>query len=423
MEQWVILLLASGLLLFIAGRFFFPKRMHFLNNYERLHLMQAILDHSLSCIYVKDMNLKYMLVNRHALEVFGYKEDEVIGKTDEELFPAPYAIASKASDLQVIGEELTIKKEVVANLITGDRDFLTVKTPLKNRQGKIYALCGIAMDITKQKSAQRQLNSYLERLEDVTTELMDARIMSEQVNRSQNAFLAAMSHELRTPLNGIVGNTSLLLNTEMQPSQEKYLNRIQHSAHTLMGIIEQVLDFSKIAAGKIKLNLTPCDLVELVKECHQILIVKAEEKHLDFNLELPVQEIPSIFADKVRFKQILLNLVGNAIKFTHRGGVSLKLELLAAASSKILVQLDVKDTGKGMDPDEMTHLFESFWQGKPAEKGGTGLGLAITKELVAMMNGTIAIDSKLDEGTVFTLKIPFETYHEAAYEKDHVPVS
>lgn len=420
MEIWILLLVILAFGLFFAVRYWLPKSP--LNRYEQMHLMKAILDHSLSCIYVKDLNLKYILVNRHALEVFGFKEHEVIGKTDEELFPAPYAIASKASDLKVIKEGNTIKEELVANLSIDDRDFLTIKTPLKNKNGT-YALCGIAMDITQQKSAQRQLNSYLERLEDVTTELMDARIVSEQVNRSQNAFLAAMSHELRTPLNGIIGNSSLLLNTDIQENQQKYLDRILHSSQVLMGIIEQVLDFSKIAAGNVKLDLTRCDLIELIKECYEILIVKAEEKQLELNLELPLTKLPEIIADKLRLKQIIINLVGNSIKFTNEGSVTVKLELLAASSSKILVQLDILDTGIGISPDELDHLFERFWQGKPSQKGGTGLGLAITKELVSMMNGGIAVESKLEEGTVFTLKIPFETYHEAMYEKDHAAIS
>lgn len=378
------------------------------HKYDQATLMKAFLDHSLSCIYVKDMDLKYRFVNRHALEVFGFKEEEVIGKTDEELFHAPYAIASKITDLQVLQQGLTTKEELIADLRTGNRDFYTIKTPLKGANGKIYALCGMATDITKQKSAQRQLNNYLERLEDVTTELMESRIIAEQVNRSQNAFLSSMSHELRTPLNGIIGNASLLLNTTIEPEQEKYVDRIQSSALALMGIINQVLDFSKIAAGKIKLDLQRCDLVGIAKECIQILAVKAEEKNLNFKVELPPEPFPMVSTDPTRLKELFLNVLGNAIKFTERGSVTLKVSLIASAGSKILVRIDVIDTGVGMSEEQLAHAFERFWQNKPTFTGGTGLGLAITKELITLMNGEIHIDSILNEGTVVTIKIPFE---------------
>ena len=326
---WASVIFCLGIIL--AGVVFFMRGpQQRLSRNDRKKLMQAVLDHSISCIYVKDRELKYLFVNQHALHVFGFKEEEVIGKTDEELFPAPYAIASKVSDLKVLEKGMTTKEELVAELRTGNRDFYTIKTPLMTSNGTIYALCGIAMDISKQKTAQRQLNAYLEKLEGVTTELMEARINADQISRTQNAFLASVSHELRTPLNGIIGNASLLLNTEPTPVQEKYLSRIESSAVLLMEVIEQVLDFSKIEAGKIKLELKKCDLIALVTECIQVLEVKAEQKKLKLNLELPDQEIPFIMADPIRLKEVLVNLLGNAIKFTEKGSISLKISILAS---------------------------------------------------------------------------------------------
>ena len=380
-----------------------------LSQNDRKKLMQAILDHSASCIYVKDHDLRYQFVNKHALQVFGFLEEEVIGKTDEELFPAPYSMLSKVSDLKVLEEGLTTKEELIADLKTGSRDFYTIKTPLISSNGKIYALCGIAMDISRQKTAQRQLNAYLEKLEDVTTELMEARIVEDQVNRSKNAFLASVSHELRTPLNGIIGNISLLSNTNVDPVQKKYLGRIESSAVLLMGVIEQVLDFSKIAAGKIQLELEKCDLVALVKDCVKVLEAKAELKNLQLILELPDQEVPFIMADSIRLKEILVNLLENALKFTEKGSVCLKIFILASLSTKILVRFDIIDTGIGIEAEQLPHLFEKFWQGKPTHTGGTGLGLAISKELISLMNGEITVDSTPGLGTHFTLKIPFET--------------
>lgn len=407
---WASVLGCLGLIL-AAVIYYLRSPQERLSRKDRKKLMQAVLDHSVSCIYVKDRDLKYLYVNQHALQVFGFKEEEVIGKTDEELFPAPYAMLSKVTDLKVLEKGLITKEELIAELRTGNRDFYTIKTPLSSSNGTIYALCGIAMDISKQKNAQRQLNAYLEKLEDVTTELMEARIEGDQVNRSQNAFLASVSHELRTPLNGIIGNASLFFNTPLDPAQEKYLQRIESSAVLLMGVIEQVLDFSKLAAGKIELEPHKCDLAALAKQCMQVLEVKAEEKKLKLNLELPDSEIPLILADPIRLKEVLINLLGNALKFTETGSVSLKISILATVPSKILIRMDIIDTGIGIDPDQITHLFERFWQGRPA-RGGTGLGLVIAKELITMMNGEITVDSTVGEGSNFTIKIPFEIHSE-----------
>lgn len=403
-----ILLITFFIIILLVLWYFWRTRKPFNYYYDRRKLTEALLDNSISCIYVKDQNLRYLLVNRHALEVFGFEEDEVIGKTDEELFPAPYAITSRASDLKVLKEGLTVKEELVANLRRGDRDFYTIKTPLKTVHGKIYALCGIAMDISKQKAAQRQLNSYLEKLEDVTTELMEARISQDEVNRLQNAFLASVSHELRTPLNGIIGNSSLLLNTEMTETQKKYLNRIKSSGVILMGVIGQILDYSKIAAGKVKLELKKCDLIDILKECYEILMVKAEEKGIELTIKVPEKQIPSVLVDPIRLKEVILNLLGNAVKFTDKGSVQLNCVCLSFLPSKILVQIDIVDTGIGLTKEQMGHLFEKFWQGRPVQTGGTGLGLVITKELVEMMSGNITVESKPNEGSCFTLKIPFE---------------
>lgn len=398
--------IAAGVFLGCIYRSFFSSKILKLNLYDKHNLVEALLDHSISFIWVKDRDLRYLFVNKHALEVFGFEEDEVIGKTDAELFPAPYALSSKDSDLFVIQEGLTLKEEHVARLATGDHDFYTIKTPLKTKRNKIYALCGIATDITKQKFAQKQLNAYLEKLEGITTELMQSRIQAEEVNKSQNAFLAAMSHELRTPLHGIIGNASLLLNSELASVQQKYLTRIQYSAEALMNIIDQILDFSKLAAGKIKLEPEKCNLEELAKGCMQILEVKAEEKKLEFTLEN--EPLPLVLADKVRLKEIFLNLLGNAIKFTDSGKISLKISKITELPSKVLLRFDVVDTGIGMNSDQLTRIFDRFWQAEPSVKGGTGLGLSITKELVSMMNGEISVESTPSEGTAVAIKIPFD---------------
>lgn len=373
-------------------------------------LTEAILDNSASCIYVKDLELRYILVNRFALKCFGFKKEEVLGKTDEDLFPIGYASVSTASDLQVLRTKTTVREEHTANLQTGTHVFYTVKTPLMDADGNLFAICGMATDISDEKRAQNELQKYLEKLEGITTELMEARIVSEQANKMKSAFLANMSHELRTPLNGIIGSVSLMMQNDHTPKEEKYLQRILAASHILMEIINQVLDFSKIAAGELKLENIPVDLMQIVDECSKILASRAEEKKLALHFVLPDIHPQKVVGDPMRLKQILINLLGNSIKFTEEGSVSLTLKTAPLPDHKVEACLIIEDTGIGISEDKIKHLFEKFWQADVSNTrkyGGTGLGLAIVKEVIDLMRGTIEVTSTPGKGTRFEIKIPF----------------
>lgn len=377
---------------------------------DKLKIMEAILEDSASCLYVKDLDLKYILVNKFALGCFGFWEEDVIGKTDEEIFPPEYARASKASDLKVLRTKTVVREENLASLATGKHHFYTIKTPLLDENGNVFAICGMATDISEEKSAHQELQNYLEKLEGITTELMEAKIQSEQANHAKNAFLANMSHELRTPLNGIIGNVSLLLHDELSPKQNRYLMRIQASSKILMELINQVLDFSKIAAGELKLESIPIDLNDLLNDCKEIIASRAEEKKLSLFFSMPEKKLPSLLGDPTRIKQVVINLVGNALKFTEKGSVEVKLEILNQTKDQVTAQLTIKDSGIGIPEDKLPHLFEKFWQADVSNTrkyGGTGLGLAITKEVVDLMKGKIDVDSKEGEGTTFRIQLPF----------------
>lgn len=387
-----------------------PPSIKGLDDVNKYKLTEAILNNSASCIYVKDLELRYILVNRFALKCFGFKEEEVIGKTDEELFPIGYASASTASDLKVLRTKSTVREEHTASLQTGNHVFYTVKTPLIDSEGNLFAICGMATDISDEKRAQNELQKYLEKLEGITTELMEARIVSEQVSQMKNAFLANMSHELRTPLNGIIGNVSLLLQGDHTPKAEKYILRIQAASQILTEIINQVLDFSKIAAGELKLELIPVDLAEVVNDCYKILASRAEEKKLELQFTLPDTPPKKILGDPTRLKQILINLLGNSIKFTESGTVSLTLKTKQLSDHKIEATLVIEDSGIGIPEEKISHLFEKFWQADVSNTrkyGGTGLGLAIVKEVIDLMSGTIDVKSIVGKGTRFEIKIPF----------------
>lgn len=381
-----------------------------LNDQDKLQIMDAILEHSASCLYVKDLQLRYILVNRFALKCFGFNEEDVIGKTDEEIFPPEYAKSSRLSDQNVIDSKRTIREDNIATLSTGIYHFHTVKTPLFNESGDLFAICGIATDISEEKAAHSELQNYLEKLEGITTELMEARIQSEAASIAKNAFIANMSHELRTPLNGIIGNLSLILLDDLSPKQSKYITRIKASSQILLEIINQVLDFSKIAAGMLQLESIPIDLNKILYECEEITAAKAEEKGLVLAFHLPNPPLPPVLGDPVRMKQILINLIGNSLKFTEKGSVTVTMNSLGERDGHVTVRIEIKDTGIGIPEDKRNQLFEKFWQADVSNTrkyGGTGLGLAIVKEVVDQMKGIIVVKSKVGEGTNFELVLPF----------------
>lgn len=386
-----------------------PKR---LEEFERLNLTQAIFDHSIFCIYVKDTDLRYRLINKHALRLFKADEAQVIGKTDHELFAEEFVRATYTSDQKVLETKKSFEHEEIWPLPQGNRIFDVVKTPLKNSAGEVYGICSIAHDITMQKKIEGALNEHFEKLENLTVEVMEARIVAEQAIQAKTAFLANMSHEIRTPINAVIGNLDLIKHTELSAKQETYLNRTITAANLLLEIIGQVLDFSKIAAGELKIESKACHLSTIAEECYLVMLAKAEEKGLRLSFNDCKETLPSVLSDPTRLKQIIMNLLGNAIKFTEFGFVSLSLFLLNKSQEGVTVQFVIEDSGIGIEKDKLSHIFEKFWQADVSisrKFGGTGLGLSITKELVELMGGVIKVDSIFGKGTTFLVEIPFKT--------------
>ncbi|MEZ5016776.1 MAG: tetratricopeptide repeat protein [Flavipsychrobacter sp.] len=222
-------------------------------------------------------------------------------------------------------------------------------------------------------------------------------------------FMANMSHEIRTPMNAIVGMSRLLLSKEPREDQLRYLNAIQQSADNLLVIINDILDLSKIEAGKIEIEQTDFTIQEIIDSVKDVLLFKAEEKGIELKVSV-AEDIPTrVVGDPTRINQILMNLAGNAVKFTDKGHVSIDATLEKVADNKHWIKFDVSDTGIGISPEYVENIFESFTQAGTdiARKfGGTGLGLTISKQLTTLMNGDISLKSKLGEGTTFSVLIP-----------------
>jgi len=266
----------------------------------------------------------------------------------------------------------------------------------------------------KEEQLLNKIQFYLslhEKQTELMRELMHTNKELEKQNRAKSEFLANMSHEIRTPMNGVLGMAQLLQLTELSDEQKDFVEILISSGKSLLKIINDILDFSKLEAGKVKLEAVKFSIKELVKETVIPFVVEAEKKNLQVLYNVREEISDSLIGDSYRLVQILNNLLSNALKFTHVGSVQLDVSLLRRQGSSLLLQFVVRDTGIGIPPNKVDVIFEKFTQADSSTTknfGGTGLGLAISKSLVAIMDGTIRVESQENSGSSFILVIPFE---------------
>jgi PAS domain S-box-containing protein len=362
-------------------------------NQERL---QSILDNATSLMYIKDLDGRYLLTNKKFKDALEVNDNSVIGKTDFDFTDHIQAQHFKDTDEQVIKTCKPVEFEETIEMANGKHNLLIIKFPLLDAQNKIYGISGIGTDITERARYQEQL--------------IQAKKIAEDAKKLQEQFLANMSHEIRTPMNGIQGMTDLLLETQLTDEQNDFATTIKRSSDNLLVIINDILDFSKIQAGKLTIEKIDFKLNEVVEN------IKASFKHriiekgltLEFNVEEAVPDI--LNGDPYRLNQILVNVVGNAIKFTHSGGIKVHISIQKTVSKEIYLNFTIADTGIGIETEKISEIFESFTQASvetSRKYGGSGLGLAITKQLLELQRGAISVESKIDIGTTFTFSIPY----------------
>ncbi len=374
-------------------------------------------------IFIKDTQLRYRYVNQKVANLFGRPADAIIGCGDEAFFDAVTAQALRATDRRVIeGGERVADEEFTVTLDGASRLYYSVKLPLRDAEGRIYALCGISTDITELKQAQAELERYrahLQQLVDERTaelgattaalrealdEMRRAKELAEQATHAKADFLANMSHEIRTPMNAVIGMTYLLQKTPLTPQQLDHLHKIQSSSQHLLGVINDILDFSKIEADRLSLEQVEFELEPVLANVVNLQAERAAKKSLELVLEL-APEVPScLVGDPLRLGQVMINLVNNAVKFTERGTVSLRILQQQRDDADVVLRFEVRDTGIGISSEQQARLFQSFGQADSSvtrKYGGTGLGLAISKRLVELMGGEIGVDSVPGRGSTF----------------------
>ncbi len=359
--------------------------------------LQSILDNTTSLIFIKDLAGRYILVNKRFKEMLSVEDSQVIHKTDYDFNDRKLADHYKMLDDEVIRTGKSVEREELVHTIDGERNLLLIKFPLLDDNNRVFGISGIATDITERTHYQQ--------------ELIKASKDAEEAKRMQEQFLANMSHEIRTPMNGIQGMTNLLLDTSLSEQQTEFANIIRRSASNLLVIINDILDFSKIKAGKLTIEKIDFNLQDVLNNAQAVFSHRVLKKQLDLRIEVD-PSIPDLLrGDPYRLNQVLLNLIGNALKFTERGHIQVKVNRLTHTENGALLLFSVSDTGIGISEENLPHIFESFSQAGidiSRRYGGTGLGLAISNQLLKLQNGDITVTSVLGEGSSFNFRIPYE---------------
>jgi len=390
------------------------KRMEEAIQHER-NLLRTVIDNLPDGIYVKDTACRKTVANRADLRTLGCaSEAEALGKTDFEFFPPEVAEKFYADDQTVIrtGQPVINREEYFFDSDGQKHWLLTTKVPLRDQKNEIIGLVGIGHDITKRKRAEEALREAHEELAHKNREL-------QKTSQYKSEFLANMSHEIRTPMNSILGMTELCLETELSPEQRHYLNAVYTSAQSLLSLLNDVLDISKIEAGKMELNEAEFILRTEVGRALKVFGCRAAEKGIELLYYIP-HDIPNrLVGDALRLRQVLVNLVGNALKFTERGHVIVRANLESGSNGKgnsdsreCLLHFTVSDTGIGIPPEKQGLIFESFTQADSSVSrryGGSGLGLAISSKIIEMMGGKIWLQSEVGKGTTFHFTTRFQT--------------
>ncbi|WP_440055938.1 response regulator [Pseudoalteromonas sp. T1lg65] len=362
---------------------------------EQLELNKKIIDAIPNPMYYRSRDGIYLGVNRSFNEFIGTFDADVIGASPSDIFTFDIATRFNESEHKLLNNPGSHDYEMKIQNLHGElRDVVVYEATFSDADNEAAGIVGLLLDVTERKEMEKQLR--------------DAKQHADSTSKAKGEFLANMSHEIRTPMNAIIGMSHLVLKTNLNKKQQNYVKKIDVAANNLLGIINDILDFSKIESGKLEISQDPFELDEVMTNVSVVNAIKAEEKGLELLLDIAPTVPRKLIGDPLRLSQVLINLCGNAIKFTEHGEIILTAKLIEQNSQGVTIQFSVKDSGIGLTPEQQAKLFHAFSQadGSITRKyGGTGLGLSISKQLVELMGGEIGVHSELGSGSEFYFTI------------------
>lgn len=376
-------------------------------NNSKLRKFSRAVEQTSSTVVITDLEGNIEYVNPQFSKTTGYTKEEALGQN-----PRILKSGCQGHDVyKELWDKISSGKEWRGEFCNKKKngevywEFASI-SPIKDEEGNMTHYIAIKEDISDRKKLEE--------------ELRQAKQMAEEANKAKSDFLAKMSHEIRTPMNGIIGLSEILYSRVEGKEEKRYLKMVINSGKMLLDIINDILDFAKIEAGKLELEKTPLKLSDLVKNTVEMFIIEAQNKGLELTYRIDQRLPDRLIGDPKRIRQIIINFIGNSLKFTDEGIIHLEVKMEAIKDNKYNVKFSVNDTGIGIAEADQEHLFEDFSQASQGEKKemGTGLGLAISKELAELMEGEIGVNSKPGKGSTFYFTAWLEKPRENSVEKN-----